>query len=292
MEDLSEPELPDTDSEKEENIFSDIEEDINDDIFNIDINYYYDDYYINKYNDLDMFFDIKDNMNLCIEYNCLNIKEIDEDMCILHIEDQKTVNEYETFNEFIESVINGYMKEDIIYDIIKNNQNPILPVLRNEDIDEKYNLKYLINIENNIIKEYINYIHITYVKDIIHVEDELTDIVKPDVNIVSFNGKVDYLDHKVEVYKFPIPVNKIYSDIYNKYILYYKHVCNNDINKRHIEPYVAYLCCIENGKQVYDTISFIKLFKILNIVYNKLSIINHIKYITRDKLDISELINK
>lgn len=125
MENLSDPELSDSDID-DKNCFSDIEEDINDDIFNIDINYYYDDYYINKYNDHDMYEDIKENMNLCIEYNCFNFKKAGDEYCLQCCYEQDTVNEYETFDEFIETVLNGYIHEDIIYDIINKNNEKVL----------------------------------------------------------------------------------------------------------------------------------------------------------------------
>lgn len=207
------------------------------------------------------------------------MKEINEDLCSYCIEDQQTINEYESYNEFIKNVINGYLHENIIYDIIKNNK-----VNNNE-----YIIYDIIDIEKRFYKDYINNSYLSYIKDIIYIEDIFMDKTKPDVNIFRFKGKVDYLDFKIDVYKNPIKNNSIYSDIFDKYILYYKHVANSD-NTRHIERYIAYICYLENGKQEFLTFSFIKLFKILNKVYNKHSIINHIKDITNNILDISNLI--
>lgn len=79
----------------------------------------------------------------------------------------KTINEYESFDEFIENIINGYIHEDIIYDIINKNKH----------IDQYiYDIKDLLNIEKNFIKEYIYDNYITYVKDIINVENEINSL--------------------------------------------------------------------------------------------------------------------
>lgn len=40
-----------------------------------------------------MEFDIKDNMGLCLDDYCFNIKEIDEDLCKYHVDEQKSINE-------------------------------------------------------------------------------------------------------------------------------------------------------------------------------------------------------
>jgi hypothetical protein len=117
------------------------------------------------------------------------------------------------------------------------------------------------------------------------------DILKPNINITVFNGRVKYLDYKIEVFKSPISDNKIYNHIYDGYILYYKHVCNSDKDTIRIEPYIAYICCIKDGNKIFETISFVKLFNILNIVYNKDSIIKHIYDITYDRFDITNLLN-
>lgn len=84
---------------------------IHEDIFNIDIDYYFDNYYINIYEDFDMEFDIKDNMGLCIEDYCFNIKEIDEDLCKHHVDEQKSINEV-YYN--LDENINIYEIKDII----------------------------------------------------------------------------------------------------------------------------------------------------------------------------------
>lgn len=115
--------------------------------------------------------------------------------------------------------------------------------------------------------------------------------LKPELDIVSFFGKVGYLDEKVTVYKFPIYDKNKYKHIYKNYILYYKHVVNSDLERKGIEPYKAYICFIENGIRKFDIIPFTKLFKILNLIYNKESIIKHIKYITYGNFDITNLLN-
>jgi hypothetical protein len=85
---------------------------------------------------------------------------------------------------------------------------------------------------------------------------------------------------------------KEYSHIYDKQILYYKHICNPDKNKykRSIEPYIVYICYLKNGIRNYESFSFLILYNILSIKYNKRSIINHIKTITYGKFNILKLI--
>lgn len=113
---------------------------IHEDIFNIDIDYYFDDYYINVYEDFDMEFDIKDNMGLCLEYYCFNIKEIDEDLCKHHVDEQKSINE-------------------VYYNL-------------DEDINI-YKIKDILNVEKRFIKEYIYYNYIDYVSNIINIENKM-----------------------------------------------------------------------------------------------------------------------
>lgn len=48
---------------------------------------------------------IKDNMEICIEYNCFNFKKAGDEYCIQCCYEQQTENEFESFNEFIEGII-------------------------------------------------------------------------------------------------------------------------------------------------------------------------------------------
>lgn len=94
--------------------------DIHDDILNINVNYYFDDYYYNKYEDIDMIDEINNNSGLCYTDICFNMKDIDEDLCSYCIEEQQTYNQYENYNDFIKTVIDSYIHPDIIYNIIEN----------------------------------------------------------------------------------------------------------------------------------------------------------------------------
>lgn len=256
------------DSGYDSDMFEDNNNFINDDINNIDMDYYNNKNYdnISTINDID----IKFNMNLCLEYECMNKSALYEDLCQDHIDEQQTII-YEYFD---------------------------------------YDISDFIFIEKNIIKEYLYDRSLDYIKDIIYLEKEIdknktdstfisinkaieliNEFIKPDLKIMSFFGKVGYLDEKIELYNFPIKDKDLYKHIYNNCILYYKHVYNKDPNGRHIEPYVAYICCIENDKQIFKTISFIKLFNILNLIYNKESIINHIYDITYNRFNIKNLLN-
>lgn len=294
---------------------------INEDIFCIDINYNIDEY-SDKYNNIFINeIDTKFHMGLCSEKDCQNKSEPNEDICIQCFNKEKyetdndeiyemNLNKYskiymeDILNEFImnkskniiENIINennkfdikniltGYLKEDIIYDIIED-----IKIKHNEKMI-KYNTKsYKDDIFNRkilIFDKYIKLIEYPFY----NLFNKKEEISKPDINVVTFKGKVDYLDIKIDVYKFPIKDNKIYNHIYNKYILYYKHVCNSDLKTRNIKPYNAYICYIEDGKINFETICFIKLFNILNLVYNKNSIINHIYDITYKQFNISNLI--
>lgn len=187
---------------------------------------------------------------------------------------------YNKFMKILKKIYTSNLYNNIHYKDIKK-INPINPIY----------VKDIINIEKNFIKQYLYDKSIEYVIDVIRIEDSFHENIKPDVNIESFFGKVGYIDKKVKVFKFPIKDNNIYSDIFDKYILYYKHVANGNISGMKKEPYLAYVLCIENSKPKYETISFIDIFKILNKIYNKNSIINHIKEITYNKLDISKLLN-
>lgn len=204
-------------------------------------------------------YDNRLNIGLCLEedeyrvFICDNKVIYGEDLCKKHNDEQQTIDS------------EGYL---LYYDNL-----------------------YLVNIENRFIKEYIQNISYEYIIDIINIEYKFIDKYKPDINVISFNGKVDYLNEKIEVFKFSISNNNIYKHIYDKYILYYKHVCNSDLNTKNLEPYKAYICFIENGKQIFNSISFVKLFNILNLVYNKDSIIKHIYDITYKQFDITNLLN-
>lgn len=218
---------------------------------------------INKY-------DYRSNMGLCLEelnnkFICNNKVIPGEDLCKYHNDEQQTVDS------------EGYILDKKLY---KKYMSDLL----------YYDNLYLLNIERKIKKDFKKNISYEYIIDIVNIEDKIIDIHKPNINVISFYGKVDYLDIKIEVFKFPIPDNKIYKHIYDKYIIYYKHVCNSDLTTKKVEPYKAYICYIQNSKQNFETISFIKLFNILNLVYNKKSIIKHIYEITYTQFDITNLI--
>lgn len=218
---------------------------------------------INKY-------DNRLNIGLCLEelnneFICNNKVIFGEDLCKHHNDEQQSVDN------------DGYIVDKKLY------KKYISDVLYYDNL-------YLLNIERKIKKDYKKDISYEYIIDIVNIEDKFIDISKPNINVISFYGKVDYLDVKIEVFKFSIPDNKIYKHIYDKYIIYYKHICNSDLNTRKVEPYKAYICYVENSKQKFETISFIKLFNILNLVYNKKSIINHIYEITYNQFDITKLI--
>lgn len=68
---------------------------------------------------------IKDNMEICIEYNCFNFKKAGDEYCIQCCYEQQTENEFESFNEFIEGIIKDHIHENIIYDIIDKNNKKI-----------------------------------------------------------------------------------------------------------------------------------------------------------------------
>lgn len=218
---------------------------------------------INKY-------DNRLNIGLCLEelndeFICNNRVIPGEDLCNYHNDEQQSVDN------------DGYIIDKKIY---KKYISNLL----------YYDNLYLINIEKNIIKEYIHDISYEYIIDIINIENNYITSLKPDINIISFLGKVNYLEEKINVYKFPISDNNIYKHIYDKYILYYKHICNSDLNTRKQEPYKVYMCCIENGKQIFETISFVKFYKILNLIYSKNSIISHVYDITYNQFNITKLI--
>lgn len=214
-------------------------------------------------------------MGLCLEedeygvFICDNRVISGEDLCKKHNEEQKSI-----IYEYYDYIIN-----DILY---------IERKFMTEYIQDTY-FQYiidLINIEKEIDNRYSSkYISIT--KAIKLVED----IIKPNLDIVSFLGKVGYLDEKVRVYKFPIDNKNKYKHIYNKYIIYYKHVVNKNLKEREVEKYKAYICYKDNCIKSYTTISFIDLFKILNLVYNKDSIIKHIYNLTYHQFDITNLLN-
>lgn len=182
-------------------------------------------------------------MELCLEeydgeFICINKVIPGEELCKEHNDEQQTVDS------------EGYIKDEKLYN--KYISNLLY-----------YDNLYLVNIEKIIIKEYLFETSLEYVNDIIIIEEEISkikynsifisiyksvelvkELFKPNINTISFNGKVDYLDHKVEVYKFPINDKNKYSHLYNNSIIYYKHICNNDLYRKTIEPYVAYMCCI------------------------------------------------
>jgi hypothetical protein len=115
---------------------------------------------------------------------------------------------------------------------------------------------------------------------------------KPMLPITYKYDKVGYIHEKLQVWLFPMNIDE-YKHIYNKRILYYKHVCNSTKNKekRIIEPYKAHICYLENGNKKFETISFTILYNILSIKYNKHSIYEHIYNITYKYLNIHKLIN-
>lgn len=135
---------------------------IYDEIFNIDINYYFDDYYINIYEDINIEFDIKDNMGLCHKVDCFNIKDVYENLCKYHVNEQKTIK-----------------NDDIISFINKRYQNI-----------NNYEIKDLLNIEKIILKDYIYNNHISYVRDILNIENEInSNFVKKEQNLnIDKNG--------------------------------------------------------------------------------------------------------
>lgn len=218
-------------------------------------------------------YDNRLNIGLCLEeYNrefiCNNPIIPGDDLCQNHTDDQQTII-YEYFD---------YITDDILF------------------------------IEKKLTKEYIQGTYFKYVIDIILIEKEIDknkhsstnisisksiklieDFIKPDLDIVSLYDEVGYLDEKVEVYKFPN--NNKYNHLYNNSILYYKHVYNKDLKRRDVEPYKAYICYKDKNKKMFDTISFVKLFNILNLVYNKDSIIKHFYNITYNRFDITNLLN-
>lgn len=102
-----------------------------------------------------MEFDIKDNMGLCLEDYCFNIKEIDEDLCKHHVDEQKSINE--------------------VYYNLDENINI-------------YEIKDILNVEKRFIKEYIYYNYIDYVSDIINIEKimmiEKDD--KPNIDVFGY----------------------------------------------------------------------------------------------------------
>lgn len=198
------------------------------------------------------------NYRKCDFYDlCKGYAEPNEDCCQSCIDEQQTVDSEGYIQD--EKLYNKYISNILNYD------NLYL-----EEIEKKMiGLKFMsISDSVNLVKE--NF--------------------KPDLNIISFYDKVNYLDHKVQVWSFPINI-KHYMHIYNKHILYYKHICNSDLNTKKVEPYKAYICYIQDGKRTYETVSFIQIFKILNLFYNKNSIIKHIYDITYNQFDITNLLN-
>lgn len=73
---------------------------------NIDI-YNNDEYYFNKYEEFDMIEIIKENMELCYEYNCYNKIVLNEDLCKKHI-DEQNIDDYD--ENGIKMVFKGYSK--------------------------------------------------------------------------------------------------------------------------------------------------------------------------------------
>lgn len=198
------------------------------------------------------------NYRKCTNYEfCRGYSEVDEEYCKNCIDEIQTVDSEGYIQD--EKLYNKYISNILYYD------NLYL-----EEIEKKMiGLKFMsINDSVNLVKEKF----------------------KPDLNIISFYDKVNYLDHKVQVWSFPINI-KHYKHIYDKHILYYKHVVNSDLKRKNIEPYKAYICCIVNDKRIYETVSFIQIFKILNLFYNKYSIIKHIYDITYNQFDITNLLN-
>lgn len=269
----------------------------------MNVDYYFDEYYINKYENFDMDEEIKENMGLCIENNCFNISEIGEDLCYYCIKAQETTEEEiininldKYINYYMENLVNNCINEVIKEEINKSNYSKDLIYIEKNNklkiVFDKNIYKYLDDYKNNILLKYLYKLYNTNFINIFNVliKYNNNNTQKPNIIISPFKGKVKYLDFKIQVYKFPISDSNIYNHIYDKYILYYKHVCNDDLNKRNIEPYLAYICYIQDGKQEFDTISFIKLFEILNLIYNKKSIINHIYDITYRQFDITKLL--
>lgn len=122
---------------------------INDDIFNIDINYIFDEYYENKYDNIDIDInDFKYNMGLCLENDCKNKIEPNEDMCIQCFNKDK----YETSDEEIYQMnLNKYYKEVIDKYYIFDFENIIKNINRKTYTYEDY-ISDIVNIENNIEK--------------------------------------------------------------------------------------------------------------------------------------------
>lgn len=214
-------------------------------------------------------------MSLCLEedeygvFICDNKVIPGEDLCKKHNDEQQTII-YEYFDY-------------ITYDILSIEKRFIREYIQNTSFQYVINL---ISIEEKIVnKNSFTYISITNSIKLIE------EFIKPDLDVVSFYGKVGYLDEKVEVYKFPIDNKNKYNHIYNNYILYYKHVVNKDIKEREVERYKAYICYKYKSIKLFTTISFIDLFKILNLVYNKDSIIKHIYNLTYHQFDITNLLN-
>lgn len=217
-------------------------------------------------------------------YGTEECEEDYKDLCLETVEEVNKKNEIVTYYKFNNNI---YL---YLYDYF----NTIFQIY-NEYILNKYVIKYkiyIIKLDNMLYNSFLNnlfYSSCNLLKFNSKKKKKRKNKNKPDLMIRATYNKVDYLDEKVKVWIFPVNVNE-YKHIYNKQILYYKHVCNKDLERRHIEPYNAYICYLENGKRKYETISFITLYNILTIKYNKYSIINHIYDITYNQFDISGLI--
>lgn len=244
---------------------------------------------LNKLIDDDKFYlVIKENMGLCIEEECFNMKVDDDDFCNECIYDAQTVDS----EEFIKN-------ENLIIDIILNNYTldyNIYMYLYNYCYYKSIYKMYKICIINISDLYKYSYKKIKKAKDKdkkkIQKKIQKKNKQKPVLPIKYKFDKVDYIDNKLQVWEFPMDISE-YNHIYNKKILYYKHVCNSNKNKeeRLKEPYKAYVCYLENGKKKYESISFTILYKILIMKYNGESISNHIYDITYNQINIHKLIN-